>query len=116
MKTAKKIGQVQPHPNEFDHRRIERALANRERYRYVTPRVVSVAGGYRVESPCCSRNIDPEGGVIDVAWIAYDPGSQEWRLYNKDHAAGSWEIESNHERLIEVLEILLEDTDRKFWQ
>jgi len=52
------------HPNELDRRRIERALGSRKRYRYVSPIVRGVTGGYLVESPCCSRNIDAEGGVI----------------------------------------------------
>ncbi|MGL1489203.1 hypothetical protein ACSTJH_00065, partial [Vibrio parahaemolyticus] len=49
------------HPNEFDCKRIERALRSRRRYRYVSPKVSCVSGGYLVESPCCSRNIDAEG-------------------------------------------------------
>ena len=46
------------HPNDLDRKRIERALKVRKRYRYVTPNVTTTVGGYRIESPCCSRNID----------------------------------------------------------
>ena len=65
------------HPNDLDRKRIERALAKRARYRYVLPRVLPEARGYRIESPCCSRNIDAEGGVILVgdhfAWSSREP-------------------------------------------
>lgn len=108
--------QAQPHPNEFDHRRIERALMTRERYRYVSPRVLSVANGYRIVSPCCSRNIDPQGGVIDVAQIEYQVHTRRWRLYSKNHAAGCWEVASIHDRLNEAIDILTSDPERKFWQ
>ena len=36
--------EVVAHPNDFDQRRIERALKARKRYRYVTPSVVTVDG------------------------------------------------------------------------
>jgi hypothetical protein len=103
-------------PNEFDHRRIGRALEARERYRYVTPSVVPVAGGYRIESPCCSRNVDPEGGVIDVALLLYSGQLGHWRLFRKDHVRGSWEFHSTHARLHELLDGLNADVDRAFWQ
>jgi hypothetical protein len=61
------------HPNELDRRRIERLLKRRKRYRYVSPTVEAVTSGYRVESPCCSRNIDREGGVVDVALLLTMP-------------------------------------------
>ena len=61
------------HPNEFDHKRIERALDQRERYRYVAPQVIADEDehGYRIESPCCSRNVEPAGGIIDIALLKY---------------------------------------------
>lgn len=37
------------HPNELDRWRIVRALTKREHYRYVSPKVTAVAGGYLVE-------------------------------------------------------------------
>jgi hypothetical protein len=116
MDPSKSQCQTQPHPNEFDHKRIERALMARERYRYVSPHVLLVANGYRIESPCCSRNIDPQGGVIDVAWIEYQTETKAWRLYNKNHVAGCWEVESIHDRLNDALKKLTVDPERKFWQ
>lgn len=104
------------HPNDLDLRRIERALSTRKRYRYVSPSVAPVTNGYRIESPCCSRNIDPDGGVVDVALLQYDARRALWRLFRKDHENGAWEFHSIHDRLIELLESLNIDPDRKFWQ
>src|SRR3546814_5596575 len=70
-------------PNEFDLMRVSRSLERRERYKYVTPTVLPVADGYLVRSPCCSRNIDPEGGEIDVALLAWDDGRREWSLADR---------------------------------
>jgi Protein of unknown function (DUF3024) len=104
------------HPNDLDQKRIERVLKARKRYRYVSPSVAAVIGGYRIESPCCSRNIDPEGGVIDVALLLYDPDRANWQLFRKDHEKGTWEFHSTHNRLIELLDQLNADPERKFWQ
>jgi len=104
------------HPNDLDRKRIERGLKNRRRYRYVSPQVEKVAGGYRITSPCCSRNIDPEGGVIDVALLLYDSANVEWHLYRKDHSNHAWQLHSSHERLVNVLEYLSIDPERMFWQ
>lgn len=71
------------HPNDLDRKRIERSLQARKRYRYVTPQVVTTVGGYRIESPCCSRNIDKDGGVVDVALLLHDPDSARWELFRK---------------------------------
>ena len=103
-------------PNDVDRRRIERALASRRRYRYVSPKVLAVMGGYRIESPCCSRNVDPAGGVVDVALLQYLQGSGVWRLYRKDHAARQWQLYDTFERLAELLEWLNADPERMFWQ
>ena len=103
-------------PNDLDYRRIERALKSRKRYRYVSPRVERVEGGYRITSPCCSRNIDPEGGVIDVAMMLYDPISTEWHLFRKDHDKSVWHLHSSHARLISLLDYLSADPERLFWQ
>jgi hypothetical protein len=105
-----------PHPNDLDRKRIERALQSRKRYRYVSPSVAAVAGGYRIESPCCSRNIDPEGGIVDVALLLYDTDRAAWQLYRKDHTSGTWEHHSVYERLPDLLEQLNIDAERKFWQ
>ena len=104
------------HPNDLDRKRIERALKARQRYRYVTPIVTTVRGGYRIESPCCSRNIDPDGTVVDVALVLYDAACGAWQLYRKDHANGTWELESTHDRLVELLDRLNVDPERQFWQ
>jgi hypothetical protein len=104
------------HPNEFDRKRIERALKTRQRYRYVTPRVEGIDGGYRIESPCCSRNIDRTGGVIDVALMLHDVDRLRWQLFRKDHETGSWLLDGDHKRLVEALERLNADPERIFWQ
>lgn len=105
-----------PHPNDFDRRRIEKALHARKRYRYVSPQVIATAGGYRIESPCCSRNIDPEGGVIDVALLLYRGDPPGWCLYWKEHVRGEWHLDRSFTRLAELLERLNADKDRRFWQ
>ncbi len=104
------------HPNELDRKRIERALKTRKRYRYVKPKVATAVGGYRIESPCCSRNIDPEGGVVDVALLLHDADGARWQLLRKDHAQGLWLLDSTHERLPTALERLTADPERSFWQ
>jgi len=105
-----------PHPNAFDHRRIERALKARKRYRYVSPSVTAVAKGYRIESPCCSRNVDPTGGIVDVALLIFDEKRAMWHLFRKDHDKRLWEFHSAYRRLIELLEELNADPEREFWQ
>ena len=104
------------HPNDVDRKRIERSLEARSRYRYVSPRVVPVIDGYRIESPCCSRNIDAEGGVIDVALIQFQEDVRTWRLYRRNHAESTWELYESYSRLKELLELLNTDPERRFWQ
>lgn len=104
------------HPNDMDHRRIERALRMRKRYRYVTPRVLRIANGYQIVSPCCSRNIDKDGGEIDVALLHWDPERSVWRLNWKDHEAATWKLYSMHDRLASATELLNSDPERLFWQ
>ncbi|MGA8172655.1 MAG: hypothetical protein WB816_17730 [Methylocystis sp.] len=103
-------------PNEFDYRRIQRALKQRRRYRYVTPLLLKTANGYRIQSPCCSRNVDPDGGLIDIALLLFDDSNGNWRLLRKDHAAGAWELDSVFPRLAELLAYLGEDAERRFWK
>lgn len=105
-----------PHPNDLDRKRIERALKMRKRYRYVSPKVLGVTGGYRIESPCCSRNIDADGGLVDVALIEFQESPGAWRLYRKDHIQGTWELHDAYDRLSEILDLLNADPERKFWQ
>jgi hypothetical protein len=107
---------IPAHPNELDRKRIERALRSRQRYRYVSPKVVPVTGGYLIESPCCSRNIDAQGGVIDVALLHHDMPSGTWQLFRKDHEEGAWELHSMHQRLASLTDALNVDPERVFWQ
>lgn len=103
-------------PNEVDRKRIERALASRARYRYVSPCVRPVHGGYLIASPCCSRNVDPDGGVIDVALMLYQSCAPAWGLYRKDHFRLQWHLHAQHDRLAELLDQLNADPQRMFWQ
>ena len=104
------------HPNDVDRKRIERALAARARYRYVSPQVRAEAGGYRIESPCCSRNVDEDGGVIDIARLEYAAEAQRWRLYRKDHGRGEWALVGEFGALAVLLQVLNQDPERIFWQ
>lgn len=104
------------HPNEVDRKRIECALGCRKRYRYVSPSVKPVKGGYLIESPCCSREIDQDGRVIDVALIHHDAVCGLWKLFWKDHARGIWQFHSVHQRLSAVTDELNADLDRVFWR
>jgi hypothetical protein len=103
-------------PNEVDLRRIARRLDKRARYRYVAPKVQPCAGGYHIVSPCCSRNIDSGGGVIDIARIEYDETRRRWNLYYKDHAGNSWQLFMHTPQLDRLMECLNEDPQRLFWQ
>ncbi len=107
---------VPPQPNQFDRKRIERSLAARKRYRYVSPSVRIVEGGYVIESPCCSRNVDPSGGCIEVARLQYAPGELPWRLYRKDHDPGHWHLHGTFHELMELLGEVNADPLRLFWQ
>ena len=114
--TGEMVVSQSAHPNEFDRMRIERALKSRQRYRFVTPRVAQVDGGYKVESPCCSRNIDRSGGVIDVALMLHDADRSQWQLFRKDHRTESWLLDGDHQRLNDALQRLNADPERIFWQ
>jgi len=103
-------------PNEFDRKRIERGLALRKRYRYVSPSVRLIGSGYLIVSPCCSRNVDPHGGLVDVALLIHIPGEVPWCLYRKEHSTHEWQLHSRHERLTELLGELNDDPRRQFWQ
>ena len=109
-------GAVPRQPNDLDRKRIERALRDRKRYRYVEPTVAPVNGGYHIASPCCSRNIDPDGGIVDVALLLFDSAAGGWQLFRKDHASDNWALHSLHPRLPGLLELLNSDPDRSFWQ
>jgi Protein of unknown function (DUF3024) len=107
---------VEPHPNEFDQRRIEHLLEQRVRYRYVSPVVQAIPGGYLVVSPCCSRNIDSSGGIIDIARIEYVQAEEIWRLHHKDHQLAAWKLHSTAPTLQQLIACLNEDPSRVFWQ
>ncbi len=110
------VTRVATHPNDLDRKRIERAMKGRKRYRYVSPVVVPVTGGYRVESACCSRNIDPEGGVVDIALIMYEPEAANWLLFRRNHDLKEWELHSTYDRIFDLLNELNTDEGREFWQ
>jgi hypothetical protein len=94
--------------------RLERALRERVRYRYVRPRVLQEGEAFRIQSPNCSRNVDPAGGVIDIALLV-PHGTNSWRLSARDHAAGEWVPRLQHATLDDVLDALCIDHDRQFW-
>jgi len=105
-----------PHPNEFDLRRIRHLLEQRVRYRYVTPEVRPDAEGYLVVSPCCSRNVDSSGGIIDIARIEYVQAQGLWQLFHKDHRQAAWKLYSSATTLHELMVSLNDDPLRVFWQ
>ncbi len=102
-------------PGVFERKQIERAIGKRKRYRYVRPTVRISDEGIVVESPCCSRRIDPAGGVVEIALLQRLP-SGGWRLYRRDHSSAQWELHSLYEKLSDLLEPLKEDPERVFWQ
>lgn len=104
-----------PHPNELDLRRIVRMLEKRARYRYVQPVVDMCDNGYVIQSPCCSRNVDASGGVIDIALIEYDAILDAWKVHRKDHECGSWQFHGLTSRLGDAIEYVAEDPAREFW-
>ena len=106
--------------------RLERALRSRVRYRYVRPQVLREANNFRIESPCCSRNVDPHGGTIDIALLVPASASgdvpdasfavrQRWSLCARDHALGTWVTQCENESLDHLIELLCVDSERKFW-
>lgn len=102
------------HPNEFDRHRIGSLLVQRRRYLYVKPTVVPDNGGYRIESPCCSRNLEPSGGVIDIARLEF-VAEICWRLFNKDHPSGQWRLYGAYATLPAALTPINDDPQRLFW-
>jgi hypothetical protein len=126
----------------LDARRIENALAARARYKYVQPRVEREGLGWKVVSPNCSRNVDPAGGEIDIAWLvpvestlgrsrvdSAPPGGLArsdrsggavhgggWLLFSRDHAQDCWQVRRREASLSAALAHLCADPDREFWQ
>jgi len=101
--------------NEFDARRILRALKRRARYRYVAPEVVVETDGYRIASPCCSRNVDADGGGIDIARLVCEGQPARWLLYSRNHPEQVWELRAEG-RLHALLDLLCADPGRIFWK
>ena len=94
--------------------RIERALTRRARYRYVHPHVEREGAGWKIVSPNCSRNVDPAGGAIDIAWLA--PVEQGlWQVHARDHAAAAWVRAGGPQPLDAALAQVCDDPDRRFW-
>lgn len=94
--------------------RIERALAQRVRYRYVKPTVSREGEAYLITSPCCSRNVDPDGGVIRIALLSPLAGGG-WLLSSHDHAAGQWLQHDEAPHLQSLLDEVCLDPGRVFW-
>lgn len=107
----------------LDALRIQRALARRQRYKYVHPRVVPEGLGWKIVSPNCSRTVDPEGGEIDIAWLrprekkgkSSKSGKTDWQLHARDHVKGRWHL-SRQGPLHELLDLLCTDPAREFWR
>lgn len=98
----------------LDARRIANALTQRERYKYVQPRVEREGRGWKVVSPNCSRNIDPQGGEIDIAWLVpHNDGG--WLLYSREHAQECWQLRLQG-TLPHLLAHLCADPGREFWR
>ncbi len=94
--------------------RLERALRERVRYRYVRPEVLQEGEAFRIQSPNCSRNIDPDGGVIDIALLV-PHGQNRWCLCARDHAEGVWVARMQDAALDQALDVLCVDSERQFW-
>ena len=99
---------------DLDRARIERALARRRRYKYVRPMVEREGSGWRIVSPNCSRNVDPDGGPIDIAWLLPDAAGG-WTLHARDHRRGCWVVAASKLRLAEALTLVCADPRREFW-
>ncbi len=94
--------------------RLERALRERVRYRYVRPLVLQQGDAFRIQSPNCSRKVDPGGGVIDIALLV-PHGANSWCLCSRDHAAHEWVPRLQNAALNEALDALCIDHERRFW-
>lgn len=104
------------HPNELDLRRITQMLERRARYRYVSVSVLPADNGCRIVSPCCSRTVDPHGGMIDIAQVVFDESASQWKLFNKHHERNEWQLYLCADKLVSLIDCLNEDPSRLFWQ
>jgi len=99
---------------DFTQRHLERVLRERVRYRYVQAQVLREGEAFRIEAPCCSRKVDPEGGVIDIARLTPLADGQ-WQLQARDHAAGQWQPSQETGPLDLLLDLLCVDEQRIYW-
>lgn len=103
--------------------RIQRALRERVRYRYVRPQILREGENFRIQSPCCSRNVDPNGGLIDIALLVPDStdstdspnGPNSWSLCSRDHTHQVWVVQLSNQPLDVLLDALCRDDARQFW-
>jgi hypothetical protein len=112
--TAASRSPVGAQVHDLIQRRLERALRERVRYRYVKPNVLVEEGSYRIQSPCCSRTVDPAGGVIDIALLVPHEANS-WCLCSRDHATSTWVARFQDESLDNLLDLLCMDSERQFW-
>ena len=112
--TAAVFAPVSGQVHDLLQHRLERALRERVRYRYVQPNVLVEDNSYRIQSPCCSRKVDPTGGVIDIALLVPHKDNS-WCLCSRDHANKTWVARFQSESLDAVLDLLCVDTERQFW-
>jgi hypothetical protein len=90
-------------------------LRRRERYKYVRPRVEREGSGWKIVSPNCSRNVDPDGGEIDIAWLVPD-NEGRWLLHARDHERGCWVLKATGVTLEQALEQVRADPLREYWK
>lgn len=103
-------------PHDLTLHRLERALKERVRYRFVQPQVFRDEDGYRVESPCCSRNVDPSGGTIAIALLKAPEGEHPcWTLCARDHQQQAWVVKERADQIEPLLDLLCLDSERQFW-
>ena len=94
--------------------RLARALRQRVRYRYVQPRVLREGASFLIQSPCCSRNVDPTGGLIDIALLVAHEGGR-WCLCSRDHTKGTWVSRFQDLPFDTLMDLLCVDSERQFW-
>ena len=99
----------------LDQLRIERALPQRERYKYVQPRVLREGAGWKIVSPNCSRSVDAEGGEIDIACFLPTLDGH-WQLLARDHAAGRWVDKAAGLSLEAALALVMSDPVGEYWR
>lgn len=101
-------------PGDLIAARIMRMIGQRRRYRYVRPRVLRDGDGWKIVSPNCSRNIDPQGGEIDIAWFV-PLANGRWQAHARDHACAAWVRQGEPGPLPDVLSVVCADPSRVFW-